>query len=270
MSRTIFIGDLHGCYDETVKLLAQCQVTPEDWVIFLGDYVDRGPENAKCCDLVRQREQVQGRPAGILGNHEEKHLDYERLRAQGRQPGNMAPTHVATAMQLRPEHYAWFKSLPLFIRVPEHNQVAVHAGVYPGRPIEAQEPRHLLHIQMIQPYDKWGNPTRNTKSMWPSRVPDNEDGWKFWTHFWNGTEQIVFGHSVLTKPLITDKVVGIDGGAVFGRQLYAYIMPERRIVTVQGTKDWGRGRRGQPTEEESIRGHKIHTYPIHGDVSTYS
>jgi len=271
VSRTILIGDLHGCYDETVALMKKLDVGPTDHVIFLGDYVDRGPDNDKCCDLVRHREQVQGKPGAILGNHEEKHLDHQlHFERKGQVSSNIPPTHVATRMQLKPEHYAWFRSLPLFLRVPEHNVVAVHAGAYPGRPIEAQEARHLLHIQMIQPYDKWGNPTRNLKSVWPSRAPDNEDGWKFWTHFWDGPETLVFGHSVLDKPLITDKCIGIDGGAVFGRDLHAYVLPEKKVVTVKGTKDYGKGRRGQPTEEETLRGHKINTYLIHNDVSTYS
>lgn len=268
--RTILVGDLHGMYDEAVALMKKCDVSASDRVIFLGDYVDRGPDNAKCCDLVRHREQVQGTPAGILGNHEERHLQYDDEFLRRGSVNVQVPTHVATRSQLKPEHFTWFRSLPLFIRIPEHNAVAVHAGVFPGRPIEAQEPRHLLHIQTIRPYDKWGNPTHFTKSCWPSRVPDNEDGWAFWTKFWNGPEYVVFGHSVLDKPLVTDKVAGIDGGACFGRQLHALILDTREIVTVNATKDHGKGRRGHPSEEEQIRGNRIRSFLIHNDVSTFS
>ena len=259
MQRVIFVGDLHGCYDEAVALLAKCQVTTEDRVIFLGDLIDRGPENAKCCDLVRQREQTQGSVACVLGNHEEKHLQYEDIIARGKKldTANMPATHVAARAQLKPEHYVWFRQMPLFIRVPEYGAAAVHAGCFPGRPLEAQEARHLLHIQML-------NKNGDKKTIWPSRVPDNEkDAWVFWTHLWNGPEQIVFGHSVLDRPLITDKVAGIDGGAVFGRQLHAYVLPERRIVSLTARDDYGKGRRG--TQSGNIK-----VYPIHGDVSTYS
>lgn len=267
MSRTIFIGDLHGCYEETVALLNKLQLSASDWVIFLGDYVDRGPENAKCCDLVRQREQIQGKPAGILGNHEERHLEHEDcLQRKGRLPEQMPPTHTATRAQLKPEHYDWFRSLPLYIRVPEHNAVAVHAGAFPGRTIEEQKAKHLLHIQMIRPFDfDERGMTVNEKSVWPSRVPPDEPGWKFWTHFWDGPELVVFGHSVLDKPLITDRVAGIDGGAVFGRELHALVMDgeSKTIVTVSGTTDHGQGRRGR--ERASIS-----NFLIHGEVSTYS
>lgn len=275
MSRTILIGDLHGCYDETVALLKSCNVSSQDWVIFLGDYVDRGPNNDKCCDLVRHREQVQGRPAGILGNHEEKHLDYEeRLKRKGRLPEQMPSIHVATRAQLKPEHYDWFRTLPLFIRIPEHNAVAVHAGVFPGRTIEEQKPQTLLHVQMIRPWEVMHDGSKrwlykdgqiHDRSVWPSRVPENEEGWKFWTHFWDGPEFIVFGHSVLDRPLITDKVAGIDGGAVFGRDLHALILDgdSKTIATVRGKADYGKGSRGRKNAN-------IRTYLIHGEVSTYS
>jgi len=269
--RTIVIGDLHGMYNEAVLLLQKLQLTPNDWVIWCGDYVDRGPENAKCCDLVRNREQVQGKPAGILGNHEDVHVGYRDAELDGRQldTSRMPPTHVATRTQLQPDHYEWFKSLPLYIRIPDHNAVVVHAGVWPGRAIEDQRARHLLHIQTISPYvfDEDRNalvPRTNEKSVWPSKVPDDGQDWRFWTQFWDGPETVIFGHSVLTKPLIADRVIGIDGGAVFGYDLHAYVLPEKKIVSVKALRDYGGGRRGKDRPDE------IQTFRIHDDVETYS
>ena len=257
MGRTIFIGDLHGCADETIALLSKVDPSPTDRVIFLGDYCDRGLESTKCIDLVREREQVQGCCAGILGNHEVKHLAYEhRIQRKDWFDERVPPTHLATIAQLRPEHYEWMHTLPLFIRVPEFNTIAVHAGVWPGRPIEAQDPRHLLHIQSIRPYNEDGTLTYSYKSKWPSRVPDNEDGWAFWSTFYDGPESIVFGHSVLDRPLVTDKVVGIDGGAVFGLQLHAYVLPERQIVTVDAGERMKRSR-SSTYRKESILSHEV-------------
>jgi hypothetical protein len=269
MGRTICIGDLHGEHDAAVKLMNKLGVTAADWVIFLGDFVDRGLESGKCCDLVRRREQIQGRIAGLLGNHEEKHLDYEDIVARlGRPPHEMPPTHVATRMQLTKEHYDWFRSLPLYIRIPEHNACAVHAGVFPGRTIEQQTPRHLLHIQMIRPYDfdHWGNMTINEKSLWSSRVPEAErDQWKFWHHFWDGPERIIFGHSVLNKPLVREKAVGIDGGACFGRELWAFVLDTNEIVSIKSNYDSDPN--ATDLQRRGNRGREV--YPIDGDVGTY-
>jgi serine/threonine protein phosphatase 1 len=254
--RTILIGDLQGMCDTALELLDKCKVTADDWVIFLGDLCDRGPDSGKCVDLAMRREQIQSKPACILGNHEDTHLRHVADAARTGKVPQMPPTHTATRMQLTPEHYDYFRRLPLFIRVPEHDVVAVHAGVFPGRTIEQQDRHHLLHLQMIKP--------PGTRTLWPSKVPREEEGlWRFWTHFWDGPEQIVFGHSVFDKPLVTDKVVGIDGGACFGMQLHAYVLPDRQIISVQAKADFGKGSRG--TQKSSIK-----SFLIHGDVRTYS
>lgn len=251
--RIICVGDLHGCIEETLELLDLCKVTSKDVVVFLGDLVDRGPHNDKCVDLAMKHH-------CILGNHEDKHLQYRLLEEAGKDPRIHAPTHVATREQLRPEHYDYFKSLPFYIRFPQHNAVAVHAGCFPNVPIEGQNPHHLLHIQMI-------NPEVGKESKWPSKAPE---GWKFWTNFWNGPEKVIFGHSVTTKPLVTEFAVGIDGGAVFGRELWAYELPSGKIYEVKGKQNYGKGVRGRPSEEEVLRGAKIKTYHIHGDVESFS
>ena len=252
--RTIVIGDLQGCHQEAVALMEKCKVTPTDRVIFAGDLVDRGPDPAKCVELAMRREQIQGSRASVLGNHEDRHLEYRHQEDIGRDPNCVIPTHVYTRTQLKTEHYEYMRSMPLFIRLPEYDAAVVHAGVYPGRPLEAQKPRHLLHIQMINP--------PNEESKWPSKCPP-DSGWRFWTHYWDGPERIIFGHSVLDKPLVTDKVVGIDGGSCFGRQLHALILPEWTIVSIDCPKDYGKGSRGRSNEA-------IKKILIHGDVSSFS
>lgn len=258
--RIICIGDLHGMYDETIELLEVCKATKADKIVFLGDLIDRGPDNDKCVDLAMQIERDQNAPACILGNHEDKHMYYVHKERQGINPNVRAPTHVATRMQLQPKHYDYFERLPYYIRFPEHNAVAVHAGCFPHVPIEGQNPHHLLHLQMIKPEE-------GKESKWPSKAPE---GWRFWTNHWCGPEKVIFGHSVLSEPLVTDYAVGIDGGAVFGRELWAYSLPDGQIYRVQAKHDYGKGVRGRPSEEELLRGAKINTYRIHGEVLTFS
>lgn len=71
------IGDIHGRADELETLLdtmgyAQCAGAyrhPERTALFLGDLIDRGPQNQKVLQLVRSMEQA-GSGRVILGNHE--------------------------------------------------------------------------------------------------------------------------------------------------------------------------------------------------------
>jgi hypothetical protein len=244
--RIICIGDLHGCVAEAHELLRICNVTPDDAVVFLGDLVDRGPDNGECVDLAMKHHCV-------LGNHEERHIQYRTLQEAGRDPRVVSPTHVKTRLQLRAEHFDYFRSLPHIIRFPQHNAAAVHAGAFPGIPLDEQSVHHLLHIQMIKPPE--------LGSKWPSKAPND---WAFWSTFWQGPERLIFGHSVIDRPLVTDKVVGIDGGAVFGRELWAFELPSGRVYRVKGRNNHESGS-GRGREGKSVR-----TYPVHGDVSTFS
>jgi hypothetical protein len=156
--RTIVIGDLHGCYDESIELLDRLAVTATDCVIFAGDLVDRGPKRRECLDLAM-------RHRCIFGNHEEKHL-----RMRQRPESAPIPDHLETRRVLENADYDYLESLPLYIRIPEANAVVVHAGVLPGRPIEEQPASILLHGQCIRP--------PAISSQWPSKAPAYG---KFWT-----------------------------------------------------------------------------------------
>ncbi len=169
----------------------------------------------------------------ILGNHEEKHI-------------RETHHHEETRNELRAEHYAYFAKLPTFIRLPEANAVVVHAGVMPNVAIESQDTYHLLHAQCIHPPQK--------KSFWPSKAPATHT---FWTNHWRGPERVIFGHTVLDKPLVTEHAVGIDTGCVFGGPLTAVVLPEWKIVSV-------------PSKQRATGEDRVGKFRVHGNVRAYS
>ena len=72
--RTIAIGDIHGHSRALASLLAQVEPRPEDTIVFLGDYVSRGPDSRGVLQAVmdlRRHCQV----VALRGNHEEMLLD---------------------------------------------------------------------------------------------------------------------------------------------------------------------------------------------------
>jgi hypothetical protein len=252
--RTIVIGDPQGCSLEVLQLLDKVNFSTKDGdrVIFAGDLVDRGPDSARCLDHAYCFEVMQGAPAAVMGNHEARHLDYWKQEKAGKLSISNK-SHIETRKQLKDRHYEYMAKMPLFIRLPEYNAIVVHAGLFPGKPVEEQDPYHLLHIQSICPEE-------GTKSKWPSKAPSH---WKFWTNYYDGSERIIFGHSVLDKPLLTDKVCGIDGGCCFGLELRAVILPDWEIVSVPATGNYGHGKRGNQSEG-------VKMFDIHGDVKTWS
>lgn len=177
--RTVYaIGDVHGCAAELDALLLviaddldsqAAPRTPPPILIFVGDYVDRGPDSRAVI------ERIQGlADAGycevrtLKGNHEEVLLQF--LEDPGVGPewaawggaatlasyGVSAPrlrsdaegwsrTQVEFAAALPAGHLKFLQELELMTQVGGY--LFVHAGVRPGVPLEAQSERDLLWIR---------------------------------------------------------------------------------------------------------------------------
>lgn len=67
--RTLAIGDVHGCLTALDRMLALIELAPEDRLVFLGDYIDRGPDSCgvieRILELRKQHDVV-----CLTGNHE--------------------------------------------------------------------------------------------------------------------------------------------------------------------------------------------------------
>jgi serine/threonine protein phosphatase 1 len=72
--RTIAIGDIHGCHKAFEALLAAIAPQPDDRLIFLGDFVDRGPDSWGVIERILQL-QNECAVVSLLGNHEEMLLE---------------------------------------------------------------------------------------------------------------------------------------------------------------------------------------------------
>jgi serine/threonine protein phosphatase 1 len=72
--RRIAIGDVHGCYYSLKALLEeQVQLTDEDQLFLLGDYINRGDHSALALDYVMELVAA-GNTYALRGNHEQKLL----------------------------------------------------------------------------------------------------------------------------------------------------------------------------------------------------
>ena len=65
------ISDIHGCYEQYMKLLDKIHFSEKDTLYLLGDLVDRGPDPMEVVKDVMWRKNV----VTIMGNH-----DYRALR----------------------------------------------------------------------------------------------------------------------------------------------------------------------------------------------
>ena len=205
MSRTIILGDLHGCLDELRALLDHVGFAAGDQLVSVGDTVVRGPHPAETLDLLM----TLGARA-VRGNHEDRLLRWRASRKSAA-PMTIGAMTKATAKRLRKRHWQWLRALPLWIDLPEHGVRVVHAGLVPGLPINRQLPRTLLYMRCIGEH---GEPIESR-----DRVP--------WGERYTGPPHVVFGHNALPNPQIHRWATGIDTGAVYGGRLTAMVLLPR-------------------------------------------
>lgn len=211
VQRTLFVGDVHGCLDELQTLLKKLAVSSADRLIFVGDLVAKGPDSQGVVAMARELGAL-----SVLGNHDDAVLRFRRAQQTGIEP-KLKPGHLAVARSLEEADWAWLLGLPLYIRVPEHEVAVVHAGVVPGKALEAQSREDLLAMRTLR--------SDGTAS------PRMEDG-ELWTAHYRGPEHIVFGHNAISGLQRTSFASGLDTGCVYGRALTALVLPENTLVSV--------------------------------------
>jgi len=71
----IAIGDIHGCAKSLDALLERLELSDDDHLLFVGDYIDRGPDSKGVIDrLLDLREEYEC--TFLRGNHESLMLGY--------------------------------------------------------------------------------------------------------------------------------------------------------------------------------------------------
>jgi hypothetical protein len=206
VSRTIVVGDIHGCYSELQDLLGQIKVEPEDKLVSVGDLVAKGPQNRRVLEFFQSRANTHV----VLGNHERVLLKYYRGEAAA-----LEPDHFSAIADLGDDferHMEWISCLPHYIDLSSH--VVVHAGIRAGRKLEEQTVEDLTELRALD------GPTPGSRAGTP------------WFERYQDDKGMIFGHWVFAAPFVRGNVIGIDTGCVYGGRLTAVVLPELRIVSV--------------------------------------
>lgn len=75
-NRVLVIGDVHGNYDKLMNLWNKIDYKDEDFLIFLGDYIDRGNKSIECLEFVMDLVKNHKNIHALMGNHELFMQDY--------------------------------------------------------------------------------------------------------------------------------------------------------------------------------------------------
>jgi len=210
MSLTIAVGDIHGSLPKLRLLLARCEEYAEGRhvsFVFLGDYIDRGPQSAGVVGCVMDlQSKLADRVIALKGNHEAMALTAvddavaaEHWLAQGGAE-TLRSYRAVNVNELPDAHLDWMRSLRL--SHDDGRRFFVHAGVDPRRPLSAQHDRDLYWIR--EPF-----------------LSDRRDYGRL----------IVHGHTPLNgrNPDQRTNRLNIDTGAVFGGPLTAAVFNDVEI-----------------------------------------
>lgn len=232
--RVYAVGDIHGRLDLLERLLEMiaayeaARPRAATRVIFLGDYIDRGPDSSAVIERLQG-----GLPGGLpghflRGNHEAimlRCLEGPEMFANWAANGGLAtlksygldahfaangPMLLRQLREILPEtHLAFLRGLKLTMEVGDY--FFVHAGVRPGVPLASQAEEDCLFIRE-----------------------------KFLRHRGSFGKVVVHGHTPVSEPEVFANRIGIDTGSFFSGRLTALRLEgtSRAFLTAEGDGHW--------------------------------
>jgi serine/threonine protein phosphatase 1 len=209
------IGDIHGCLEllNTAhdKILLDASTSPgQKLVVFLGDYVDKGPNSKAVLDFLIQSPPEDVVQVCVCGNHDAEFLKFlqnpksnmgwlgfggaDTLRSYGvdvehilKKGGGLEALERMVKQAVPIAHVDFLATLPTLVEIGA--LIFVHAGLRPGVSLEKQTEQDLMWIR--EPFLSVG--------------PDEP-----WL--------VVHGHTAEPRPVYGKRRIGIDTGAfVTGR-----------------------------------------------------
>jgi serine/threonine protein phosphatase 1 len=231
--RVYAIGDVHGRLDLLDQLLSQIVRDAETgrdlikYIVFLGDYIDRGPNSRAVIDRLAAPPPPGFGAIHLKGNHEAAMLKFladapdglnwlrygglATLASYGVRPpeDDAPPEHVDEARRrlqaaMPAHHKAFLNRLRMSLSIGDY--YFVHAGVRPGTPLDRQNDHDMLWIR-----EEFLHSTVNHGKL------------------------VVHGHTIVMEPDIRPNRIGIDTGAYATNRLTALVLEgtdQRFLCTV--------------------------------------
>ncbi|MFE3291534.1 polynucleotide kinase-phosphatase [Rhodococcus sp. NPDC059234] len=233
------IGDIHGCRSELETLLGALgyEVLRDEYgravdavppsgrtAVFVGDYVDRGPDSPGVLRLVMGMVAA-GHALAVPGNHENKLVKALRGR-------KVSLTHglESTFEQLAGESEEFRRQVAEFcdglvahLVLDEGRLVVAHAGL--------KQEYHNRASGRVRSFALYGETTGETDEFGlPVRYP--------WAEDYRGDAVVLYGHTPVPDVRWVGNTACLDTGCVFGGALTAMRYPEREVVSVPAEREW--------------------------------
>jgi len=243
VSRLILVGDVHGHYDNFIKLLKEAKYNHKrDHLLVLGDFITKGPDSMKVLNYL-----VDNKIDCILGNHEyevlQNYASFHGLQSPGfgfttNRFGVKSESEFSLAKKLQPEQVKYINQCSVIKTLGEMpigegketevstfdsaEGIAVHAGLRWDLELTEQDPNDNLEMRAyIGPYFNrtTNDPTRPNAVAW-SKIYNKKQEKK------HSKDQLVvyYGHDARSGLNLHKFTKGLDSGCGSGRKLTAMII----------------------------------------------
>ncbi|MCF6185605.1 MAG: metallophosphoesterase, partial [Bacteroidales bacterium] len=185
-------------------LLNKLQITSEDTLYFLGDYIDRGPDSSEVLDIIIQLKKEFPKVTPLSGNHEYQMLQAEKEYNEKAfyyyvKKLNNSTSILNKKKKLRKKYRKFMKSLPYYIELEDY--FLVHAGFDFKKENPFDDINSLLNIRNF----KYNMEKAKGKSIIIGHSP---------TYF----------HQILKQIKKNKKIIKLDNGCVYTKphKIYDY------------------------------------------------
>lgn len=184
MPRYIAITDIHGELGKLENVLSKIEARDDDIFVFMGDYIDRGPDSRGVIDrIIRQGELY--KCVYLIGSHEYAYLHSKEDEYYNylfwNYGGPATVNSYGSFENIGKIHGEFLKNLKFYYLTEKY--LFVHAGINPRYPLNEQDETDMVYIR-----------------------------YNFINSKHNLPQKIIFGHTDFDKPYVDEGKIGIDLG----------------------------------------------------------
>lgn len=197
-SRTIFIWDVHWCYNEFKLLLKKIDIQKNDRIYLVWDIISKWPKSFKMLKfLYKNKEQFKF----VLWNYETYFLDWLNWKKYKENEAEFIKLN--SKLEKKPEILDFLKKTPAYIE--EEDFILIHGWLIPWKKIEDHDIKEITRLRDYR--------------------------WKPWYDYYIWDKKIVYWHRWTEWVRIRDNTIWLDSWCVYWKWLTAYIFETQEIMS---------------------------------------
>lgn len=200
--RTIFIWDIHWCFDEFESLLDKLDYNKKKDKLYLTwDLINKGPKSFELIDYLVENPQIKS----VIWNNEINFLRYLEWNNK-----KYNPLFDKYKLKFKEKHINYLKKLPAYIETKDW--ILLHAWIIPWKKLEEHDIDEITRVRTIN--------------------------WKKWYEYYTWIKPIIYGHYAQDGLKIRKNTIWLDSWCVYWKKLTSYIFETWEIIQQDAKKEY--------------------------------